>query len=106
MTSHYYLIKFTALFVSKVTHGFPKNPAPLFRSISFPIENRPGLENQDIQVVLQELYKRKAFEVQNSKQGTAAKDVAARVELARWLSDWHFITFMETVDLFSPVSCS
>ncbi|GJJ13875.1 hypothetical protein Clacol_008132 [Clathrus columnatus] len=88
--------------IVNVTHGFPKNPAPLFRSISFPIENRPGLENQDIQAVFQELYKRKAVEIRSSKQGMTAKDTAARLELASWLSDWHLVSFLETVDILSP----
>ncbi|KAI8821886.1 NPL4 family-domain-containing protein, partial [Fimicolochytrium jonesii] len=32
-----------------VTHGFPQTPSPLFTSpLNFPIENRPGVETQDM----------------------------------------------------------
>jgi hypothetical protein len=26
-----------------------------------------------------------------------------KIELAKWLSDWHFVAFLETTGLFSPV---
>jgi nuclear protein localization family protein 4 len=37
---------------------------------------------------------------QRAKPGEAYK----RIELARWLSDWHLIAFLGTTQLFSPVS--
>ncbi|KAF8577856.1 polyubiquitin-tagged protein recognition complex Npl4 component [Ramaria rubella] len=89
-----------------VTHGFPKNPAPLFRSTAFPIENRPGLEDQDIQHVLQELNRIRAFEVVDSGHGMTPEAISSRMRLAHWLSDWHLISFLGTVDFFSPAELS
>jgi nuclear protein localization protein 4 homolog len=37
---------------------------------------------------------------QRTKPGEAYK----RIELAKWLSDWHLIMFLGTTQLFSPVS--
>lgn len=30
-------------------------------------------------------------------------DSYKKLELAKWLSDWHFVAFLETTQLFSPV---
>ncbi|KAK7694263.1 hypothetical protein QCA50_001443 [Cerrena zonata] len=38
-----------------VSHGFPQEPAPLFRSAKYHIENRPGLEDQHIEGILKSL---------------------------------------------------
>ncbi|KIJ45252.1 hypothetical protein M422DRAFT_30109 [Sphaerobolus stellatus SS14] len=86
--------------IVNVTHGFPKNPAPLFRSTAFQIENRQGLETQDVQVVLRQLNSLKASEVVPSTQGRS--DASTRIKLAEWLSDWHLVSFLGTVGLFSP----
>lgn len=85
-----------------MTHGFPQSPSPLFRSHAFKIENRPGLENQEIQNVLQSLSKIGAPNVQNSKEGSA-EDAVIRHELEKYLSDWHLIAFLGTTQLFSEV---
>ncbi|KAF8898440.1 NPL4 family-domain-containing protein [Infundibulicybe gibba] len=84
-----------------VTHGFPQNPAPMFRSIRFNIENRPGLEDQRIEQVMSSLATIGAPSIQSSKV-SASGDTQKRVELANWLSDWHLIAFLGTTQLFSP----
>jgi nuclear protein localization family protein 4 len=81
-----------------VSHGFPKNRAPLFRSTKFRIENRPGLEDQSIEGVIKELAKLNAPEIIPGSGGDHSKKRA----LAEWMSDWHLITFLATTQLFSP----
>ncbi|KAF9452572.1 polyubiquitin-tagged protein recognition complex, Npl4 component [Macrolepiota fuliginosa MF-IS2] len=83
-----------------VTHGFPQNPSPLFSSAQFKIENRPGLEDQTLDSVMSQLLKLDAPNIHDSrtsKPGEAHK----RIELAKWLSDWHLITFLGTTQLVS-----
>lgn len=87
----------------QVTHGFPQNPSPLFHSTLFHIENRPGLEDQRVEQVMSTLAHLGAPDIQDcrhAKPGEAYK----RIELAKWLSDWHLIAFLGTTQLFSPVS--
>jgi nuclear protein localization family protein 4 len=57
-----------------------------------------------VQHVLQELHRLRAFDVVDSRHGQTAEDATRRVQLAHWLSDWHLVSFIGTVDLFSPVS--
>lgn len=57
-----------------------------------------------MQHVLKELHRLKAFDVLDSKHGNTAEDITSRIQLAYWLSDWHLVSFIGTVDLFSPVS--
>ncbi|TDL28765.1 polyubiquitin-tagged protein recognition complex, Npl4 component [Rickenella mellea] len=80
-----------------VTHGFPQNPQPLFSSNQFTIENRSGLEDQDIQAVLKSLQQLRA---PNISPGSTGQD-ALRRELATYLSDWHLVAFLGTTQLFS-----
>ncbi|CAL1696225.1 unnamed protein product [Somion occarium] len=82
-----------------VTHGFPQTPAPLFRSNKFRIENRPGLEDQHIESVLQDLARLRAPELAENPNGG---DFQQRVELAKWLSDWHLVAFLGTTQLINP----
>ncbi|KII93717.1 hypothetical protein PLICRDRAFT_152716 [Plicaturopsis crispa FD-325 SS-3] len=77
-----------------VTHGFPQEPSPMFRSTKFNIENRPGLEDQRMESVLADLHRLGAPE--------AVHDLQKRAELAKWLSDLHLIAFLETTQLISP----
>jgi len=82
-----------------VTHGFPQNPVPVFQSTRFDIENRPGLEDQKIERVLSQLGSLGAPDVVDSrhrKPGEAQKVF----ELAKWLSDWHLVAFLDTTQLF------
>ncbi|KAF8446167.1 NPL4 family-domain-containing protein [Boletus edulis BED1] len=80
-----------------VTHGFPQAPNPMFQSTEFAIENRPGLEDQQVQSILSSL---------NRLVGTPSsedmRDGTKRLEVAKWLSDWHLIAFLETTQLLSP----
>lgn len=78
-----------------VTHGFPQNPSPLFRSTGFAIENRPGLENQQVESALSALDRLGAPSIQESR------DLSKRIELAKWLSDWHLVTFLDSTQLMS-----
>ncbi|KAF9243896.1 NPL4 family-domain-containing protein [Melanogaster broomeanus] len=79
-----------------VTHGFPQTPSPLFRSTKFAIEHRPGLEDQRVESVLSALNRLGAPSLQDTR------DQSKRTELAKWLSDWHLIAFLETTQLLSP----
>jgi nuclear protein localization family protein 4 len=81
-----------------VSHGFPKNKAPLFRSTKFRIENRPGLEDQSTEGVIKELVKLNAPEITPGSGGDHSKKRA----LAEWISDWHLIAFLATTQLVSP----
>ncbi|KAI0052906.1 polyubiquitin-tagged protein recognition complex Npl4 component [Auriscalpium vulgare] len=81
-----------------VTHGFPQNPSTLFHSHQFAIENRMGIEDQRIERVLEKLNQLHAPDVQASAHDT---DTHRRLELAKWLSDWHLVTFLGTSGLFS-----
>ncbi|CAG8518029.1 19012_t:CDS:10 [Dentiscutata erythropus] len=66
-----------------VTHGFPSNPSPLFTSpISFPIENRPGIDSQD----LKGLYRHLGLEA----SGNVHVD---------YVSDFHLLTFVKGTTL-------
>lgn len=88
--------------MEKVTHGFPQNPSPMFFSHKFKIENRPGLEDQDVQDVLRILADLKAPITSEN----ARKNEHLVHELAKFLSDWHLLAFLETIQLFSEVSFS
>ncbi|KAI0666300.1 polyubiquitin-tagged protein recognition complex Npl4 component [Trametes maxima] len=81
-----------------VTHGFPQNPSPLFRSAKYKIENRPGLEDQSAEDVLRQLAQAEAFDVPESTHGG---DPHKRQALARLLSDWHLIAFLGTTGLIN-----
>ncbi|KAF8922239.1 NPL4 family-domain-containing protein [Mucidula mucida] len=84
-----------------VTHGFPQNPSPMFRSTAFKIENRQGLEDQTVDSVLSSLLSLNAPDIVESKKmipGQAHKTF----ELAKWLSDLHLIAFLDTTQLLSP----
>ena len=81
-----------------MSHGFPKNSAPLFRSTKYHIENRPGLEDQSTEGVIKELAKLNAPEITPGDGGDHSKKRA----LAEWISDWHLIAFLATTQLFSP----
>ena len=85
-----------------MTHGFPQNPSPLFRSTSFKIENRPGLEDQQIEDVLSAVTRLDALDIQpgDYRPGGAPNKW---MELAKWLSDFHLVVFLESTQLFSEV---
>jgi nuclear protein localization family protein 4 len=83
-----------------VTHGFPQNPAPLFRSTQFPIENRPGLEDQSLELILRRLAQLEAPSVEKSSL-TKPDEARQRQPLAEWLSDWHLVAFLSTTHVIS-----
>jgi nuclear protein localization family protein 4 len=84
-----------------VSHGFPQNPSPLFRSTKFSIENRPGLENQRVEDILSALSQLGAPDIPVSRRSGVNDDTHKRVSLAKWLSDWHLLAFLGTTGLFS-----
>ena len=57
-----------------------------------------------MQHVLKDLHRLRAFDVVDSRRRKTAEDITARLQLAYWLSDWHLVAFLGTVDLFSSVS--
>lgn len=80
------------LFVN-ITHGFPNDPDPLFLSQNFPVENRPGLHDQSMEVVVRELLRI----LQTSDldvSDTATWPARIKQEVAKWLSDWHLVSFL------------
>ncbi|KAL1740782.1 NPL4 family-domain-containing protein [Schizophyllum fasciatum] len=83
-----------------VTHGFPQSPAPMFQSIQFPIENRPGLEDQTVEGLLGALARLDAPNILPSAHAPAGES-PKRTELTRFLSDWHLVAFLETTQLMS-----
>ena len=85
-----------------MTHGFPQNPSPLFRSHNFAIENRPGLEDQEAQNVLKALLRIHAPDIEVKPEGKL-ENVSGGIELLNYLSDWHFIAFLSASQLFSEV---
>ncbi|WVN85392.1 nuclear protein localization protein 4 [Cryptococcus depauperatus CBS 7841] len=83
-----------------ITHGFPVSPSPLFLSNSFPTENRPGLHDQSMQVIVSQLSSIIASsDAKISDTGTWPERIKKDVE--KWLSDWHLITFLCMQGLFS-----
>lgn len=88
---------------TQITHGFPVEPNPLFLSNSFPTENRPGLHDQSIEVVvrqLSQLLSSPSIELGD----TATWSTQVKMEVAKWLSDWHLVAFLCMQGLFSHVS--
>lgn len=69
----------------------------MFQSTEFAIENRPGLEDQQIESVLGSINSIGMPSLEDTLNG------AKRLEVAKWLSDWHLIAFLETTQLLSPV---
>ena len=74
----------------------------MFHSTEFSIENRPGLEDQSIEKVLHALHRLGAPDILPSTHSTGG-DSHKRIELAKWLSDWHLIAFLGTTGLIPEV---
>lgn len=88
----------------QVSHGFPQNPAPVFYSNAFAIENRLGMEHQDIQTILGLLSKIQAVDLTPSQdRKLVAEELRKRSEVVKVLSDWHLLAFLGTTNLFSEV---
>jgi nuclear protein localization family protein 4 len=77
----------------------------MLRSHHFAIENRPEVEQQSIEKVMRSLNELGAPDVQSSQRGAGAGDAHRRIELAKWLSDWHLVVFLGTCGLLSEVTC-
>ncbi|KAG6869146.1 hypothetical protein C0993_012245 [Termitomyces sp. T159_Od127] len=84
-----------------VTHGFPQNPSPIFKSTRFKIENRPGLEDQSVEQVLSTLLSLDAPDILESRFAKPG-EFYKKKELATYLSDWHLVAFLGSSQLFSP----
>ncbi len=88
---------------SQVTHGFPQQSSPTFFSNGFSIENRPGLENQDIQKVLKDLSRLQAPDVTENPDAQR-KEPEKWQKIVEYLSDWHLLAFLPSTHLFAEVS--
>lgn len=87
------------LFVS-ITHGFPNDPDPLFLSTSFPVENRGLLDDQSMEVVVRNLMR--ILQSSDLEVGdTSTWPARIKTEVAKWLSDWHLVTFLAIHGPFS-----
>ncbi|WWC58679.1 nuclear protein localization protein 4 [Kwoniella dejecticola CBS 10117] len=87
------------LFVN-ITHGFPVDPSPLFLSTSFPTENRPGLHDQSLEMVISQLSGLlRGSDADISDTGTWPQRI--KEEVKKWLSDWHLVAFLCMQGLFS-----
>ncbi|SPO21327.1 probable NPL4 - nuclear protein localization factor and ER translocation component [Ustilago trichophora] len=90
--------------IVNATHGFPNAPNPTFLSSKFPIENRPGLHDQDLTVALTSIGKivghKELFPIGDGTESTKGKsradDDQVREKLAGALSDWHLLAFLDT----------
>ena len=69
----------------------------MFHSTTFAIEHRAGLEDQTLDAVMSAL---RRLEAPSLFPGT---DSIKKMELARWLSDWHLMSYLDTTQLFSVV---
>ena len=70
----------------------------MFRCTTFGIENRPALDYQRIEDVLSTLVRLDA--------PNTGRNPHKRIELAKWLSDWHLVAFLGSTGLFSEVCCN
>lgn len=90
--------------IVNATHGFPNAPNPTFLSSKFPIENRPGLHDQDLTVALTSIGKTVGQKelyhvgdgVESTKGKSRADDDQVREKLVGTLSDWHLLAFLDT----------
>jgi nuclear protein localization family protein 4 len=62
------------------------------------------VEEQSIEQVMRSLNTLGAPDVQPSRQGVSDGDTQRRLELAKWLSDWHLLAFLGTCGLLSEVT--
>ena len=73
-----------------LTHGFPEKPKPAFVGgngvESFAIENRQGWQDQTSDQVF----------------AKASRVLGSDADLARWLSDWHLLVFLDSIGVLGP----
>lgn len=90
--------------IVNATHGFPNKPNPIFLTSTFPVENRPGLHDQDLTLALTNLGKivgqKELFPIgdglTSSKGKSKADDDMVREKLVGSISDWHLLAFLDT----------
>jgi len=83
-----------------VTHGFPKVPSPMFQSTTFPIENRPGLEDASNSTLFKCLLQHgNVLPLRSSNTGN--DNATKRELLIRSLSDWHLLSYIGSLGLLS-----
>lgn len=76
-----------------LTHGFPKDPRPAFRTLKFPIETREILsETQDVHAASKQLGL------------TRGSGEPTETELISAVSDFHFLCYIHSLDVLSKVS--
>ena len=76
-----------------LTHGFPNQPNPEFKSLKFPIESREMIgEGQEIGAVKKQL----------GVQGSTTQ--LSEAELVKAVSDFHLLCYMHTLGILSKVS--
>ena len=87
----------------QITHGFPVDPNPLFLSSAFPIENRPGLHDQSLDLVIKQLSTLlKSTGSENASPESWSEKT--KTDIGKWLSDWHLLAFICMQGLLSLVS--
>lgn len=86
---------------TQLTHGFPLSPNPLFVSDKFPIENRPGLHDQSVNVLCTQL-----GSVVPAGSLPGDLDTTTKDKVARMLSDWHLLYFLANSGMLEDVSVS
>ena len=74
----------------------------MFKSASFAIENRPGIENQSVEKVLKELAKLDAPDLTENVAGSSSS-VEIYQPVIDYLSDWHLLAFLPSTNLLSEV---
>jgi nuclear protein localization family protein 4 len=111
-------------FTIQLTHGFPDKANPLFSSLNlimppFPVENRPGLDNQSLEKVVADLLPlTKSLPLFALSEDSAAaatttskgkgralseSDEEAIERFATWLSNWHLIAYLDEQGILGQV---
>jgi len=95
-----------------LTHGFPDSPSPLFCTPTpFPIENRPGLHDQSMDLVTNKIRPVLQKFMDSFSSTPAANNGKGKgreednsddhlSELQVYLSDWHFLSFIDSIGIF------
>jgi len=81
-----------------LTHGFPKEPRPAFRTLTFPIETREILgESQDIHAVTKQLNV-------NRGSSSSSDDALSEADMIAAVSDFHLLCYLHSLGILSKVS--
>jgi nuclear protein localization family protein 4 len=91
-------------FGKQLTHGFVKQPRPLFKSLEFPIENRLD-SHQTLEKPARQI--RQILPSLDSLEAVTIDDLTQdqRAALVKAFSDWHLFAFLPESGLFDEVSC-